>query len=308
MTKKKRTLATSIFIACEGKNTEPIYFERINEEIEENGQLAVTIYPDRNEENPKSDALGLIKEAQSRIDDYDEVWVVFDKDGYTKHKEAFELADQAINGKKINIAFSSIAFEQWVLLHYEKSSAPFPKSADIIKKLQEEEYYSEYSKKANFDIYPKLKDKTNTAIENAAWLRYTMNTQFGTIPIFELPAYTDVDRLIKRLFGIDQVIIWGSFDIQSNLGDLIITPRMVNEKLTFEITNALQVSYIINQHNLEDRVQVFDNQNIKIPITIEQTILIEPQQTRTSIIQLPAGTSGSHCHFNNNNITLKIIF
>src|SRR5919199_1185865 len=296
MTKKKRILATSIFIACEGKNTEPIYFERINEEIEENGQFAVTIYPDRNEENPKTDALGLIKEAQSRIDDYDEVWAVFDKDGYTKHKEAFELADQVINGKKINIAFSSIAFEQWVLLHYEKSSAPFPKSADIIKKLQEEVYYPDYSKKANFDIYPKLKDKTNAAIENAAWLRYTMNAQFGTTPIFELSAYTDIDRLRKRLFGIDNILIWASLEIQSNTGDLIITPRIVNEKLTFEITNTLQVSFILNLHNLDDRIQVFDNHNTKIQITIEETILIAPQQTKICIIQLPANTIGSYCH------------
>ncbi len=35
MSKKKRALRTTIFIACEGKNTEHIYFEKIVEEIED---------------------------------------------------------------------------------------------------------------------------------------------------------------------------------------------------------------------------------------------------------------------------------
>ena len=42
---------TTIFIACEGKNTEPIYFERIKEEVEECNFLAITIYPDESEGN-----------------------------------------------------------------------------------------------------------------------------------------------------------------------------------------------------------------------------------------------------------------
>ncbi|GAA4464961.1 hypothetical protein GCM10023189_44930 [Nibrella saemangeumensis] len=307
MTKKKRTPATSIFIACEGKNTEPIYFERISEEIEEMGQLVVTIYPDRNEDNPKSDALGLIKEAQSRIDDYDEVWVVFDKDGYTKHKEAFELADQLINNKKIKVAFSSIAFEQWVLLHFEKCSTPFPKSENVIKKLQEEKYYPDYSKKANFDIYPTLRDKTKIAIENAAWLRYTIKSQLVNTPIFELSSYTDIDFLVKKLFGIDNLITWASLNNQYNLDGLIITPRLMDNNLTFEITNDVNVSYLLNQNNLQDNIQVFNSQDIIIPITIEQTTLIEPGQTLLSKIQLPADAVASYCHFNHNRITLKVI-
>ena len=80
------------------KNTEPIYFERIKEEVEECNLLAIEIYPERSEESPKTDALGLVREAKSRIDYYDEVWVVFDKNGYTKHKEAFAEANEEISG------------------------------------------------------------------------------------------------------------------------------------------------------------------------------------------------------------------
>ena len=79
---KKRISPTSIFIACEGRNTEPLYFERIAEQVEDDGLLAITIYPDKDTPNPKTDALNLIREAQSKGDEFDEVWVVFDKDGY----------------------------------------------------------------------------------------------------------------------------------------------------------------------------------------------------------------------------------
>ncbi len=85
---KKRISTTTIFIACEGRNTEPLYFESIAEQVEDDGLLAITIYPDKDTPNPKTDALNLIREAQSKGDEFDEVWVVFDKDGYTKHEES----------------------------------------------------------------------------------------------------------------------------------------------------------------------------------------------------------------------------
>jgi len=113
MSKKKRVLRTTIFIACEGRNTEPIYFEKLVEEIEDQGSFAVTIYPDKRDDNPVSHALGLVQEARSRIDEFDEVWVVFDRNGYTKHKEAFDLANDPVHGKRVNIAKLA---EEWIPL------------------------------------------------------------------------------------------------------------------------------------------------------------------------------------------------
>ena len=57
----KRKPKHTIFIACEGTNTEPLYFENIKE-IEEDRDdypFSITIYPDREcDVNPKTDALG----------------------------------------------------------------------------------------------------------------------------------------------------------------------------------------------------------------------------------------------------------
>jgi hypothetical protein len=59
---------------------------------------------------------------------YSEVWAVFDKDGHPNHEEAFNLASTDIAGKKVNIAFTSIAFEYWILLHFESNDTAFVKS------------------------------------------------------------------------------------------------------------------------------------------------------------------------------------
>jgi hypothetical protein len=193
---KKHIARTSIFIACEGRNTEPLYFESIAEEIEDEGNLVVTIYPDRSHQNPKTEALGLIREAQSRGDEFDELWVVFDKNGYTKHAEAFALAEGNAHRKKVNIAFSSIAFEHWLLLHFEKCATPFAKSdckdakehtlycgtnrhtedcqgaRCVAGYIRKKGFCSDYAKSSNFSFYFKYKEKTEIALKNAAWLRF----------------------------------------------------------------------------------------------------------------------------------------
>lgn len=201
---KKRVLQRSIFIACEGSNTEPLYFEKIKEimEDEDDYPYALTIYPDKEiDENPKSDAIGLINIAKERKDQYDELWVVFDKDGYTKHKEAFELAEQ----NDIKIAFSSISFEMWVLLHFERSKESFRKSAHIIdnKFCSNESYLDDYNKSNEYNLYPKVGDRTFVAFENAAWLKNWSRSIYPNLPIYELNPYCDVDDIVRKLLLCD---------------------------------------------------------------------------------------------------------
>jgi len=191
----KRKPKHTIFIACEGTNTEPLYFENIKE-IEEDRDdypFSITIYPDREcDVNPKTDALGLVKVAIDAKSEYNEVWVVFDKDGYTKHKEAFELA----RNNEVNIAFSSISFETWILFHFERNQTQFLKSANIINdKFVNNNYIVDYNKTGEFNVYPYVSDLINKAYQNAAWIR-KINVSEN---IFDNNPYTDVDLLVKRL-------------------------------------------------------------------------------------------------------------
>lgn len=76
--------------------------------------------------------LNFVKKARDRWDEFDATWAVFDNDGHPAQKEAFALA--AEKDKPVNIAFSSRSFEQWVLLHFEKSIFPFQATTCKIRK------------------------------------------------------------------------------------------------------------------------------------------------------------------------------
>jgi hypothetical protein len=271
MSKKKRISPTTIFIACEGRNSEYIYFERIREQIEDDDVFALTVYPDKNESTPKTDVIGLIKEAQARINDFDEVWVVYDKDGYTKHKEAFDLANTPHNGKTVQIAFSSIAFEHWVLLHYEKNNNSFLK-ADckteddkpvncgtgqhpkdcmgarcVAGHLRAMGHYPGYAKKANIDIYTTIKNKIPVALENAAWLRHRMQPALAGNPFFNLNPFTDVDVLLKNLLRIEEQYIWKQQGQAASIQGVDISFAIAGTQIDVTISNNSAGAVVLNQ-------------------------------------------------------------
>jgi len=277
MSKKKRVLRTTIFIACEGRNTEPIYFEKIVEEIEDQGVFSVTIYPDKSDDSPVSHALGLVKEARSRIEDFDEVWVVFDRNGYTKHKEAFDLANESVNGKKVNIAFSSIAFEQWVLLHFIKSATAFTKSAQIVEFLRGNGYFPDYEKKAYIDTYSFLRGKTLQAMENSAWLKHDLE-KLGLLPsdpVYQLNPYTDVDVLVARLLGINERWVWGAEGAPVIFADveLLVQPQADLRTLQIAVNNLTGNTLLYNAANIHQHFFIRSDLR-NLPVTIDKTTQI----------------------------------
>jgi len=185
------------------------------------------------EEKYKAVPVRYVREAQKGLEEgtYDEVWAVFDQDGHPKHKEAFELAEAIIEGKKVSIALSSISFENWVLLHFEANKTEFLKSECkenkkslkcgtglhpndcygskcVIGYLRACNYLPEYTKGATMNIYPLIAKNTQKALGNAAWLRHQMR---NSKPIYELNPYTNMDVLVKRLLQIEEEIIWVDF-------------------------------------------------------------------------------------------------
>jgi hypothetical protein len=250
---KKRKPNISIFIACEGSNTEPLYFEKLKEIMEENDDYpyAVTTYPDKDfDENPKTDAIGLINVAIERKEDFDELWVVFDKDGYTKHKEAFELAKE----NKINIAFSSISFETWVLLHFERNNKSFSKSVNIIEEKfhKNDTHLGNYAKKGDYNLYPYIEDKTKDAFFNASWLRNWLNLANPNYTVYEVNPYTDVDSLVKKL------VLDGCFYEFREIGQSLsfdgveIAVNNVNNEYVVKITNSTCRSLVWNEFGFYD--------------------------------------------------------
>ena len=295
---KKRQLKHTIFIACEGKNTERIYFEAIGEETSDH--FAVTVYPEENTEDPTTHALGLIKEAQSRIYDFDEVWAVFDKNGYTRHPQTFALAATPINGKIVHIAFSSIAFEQWVLLHFTRSHTAYAKSAAIIQVLHNNHYFDGYAKTAYQETYITLRDSTIIALENAAWLRHHLHTS-GALPgtpVYDVNPYTDVDVLVRRLLKIDETISWVSAGHSITVGHLTFTAEITNAtSIGVTIANNGVEAIVYNDANSSHHFYLLNAAREVSTFALATTVTLLPGETKTFSLIAAASIAGKNFNF-----------
>jgi len=197
-----RAVRQRILILCEGRETEPLYFNGIKTEKRKDNPLSalrIVVYDTRINTGKELVLLAkeLKEEAKREKNEYDAIWVVIDRDGYTKHPQAFNQA----RANEIQIAFSSISFEYWFLLHFIKTTKPFTKSDEVIKHLKQDSYYTNYEK--SLDHYQKLKNLTQTAIQNAQWLR----KQVGYDTSMEdkryvFNPYTDVDILVSYLLSL----------------------------------------------------------------------------------------------------------
>lgn len=98
----------TILIVCEGENTEPSYFEQFR-------LRSAKIKPVGEGYNTKS----LVERAiELRAEsDYEQTWVVFDKDDFPAQNfhDAIQMAQQ----EGFGVAWSNQSFEYWLLLHFD---------------------------------------------------------------------------------------------------------------------------------------------------------------------------------------------
>jgi hypothetical protein len=239
-----------------------------------------------------------IANREREINDYDEVWAVFDKDGYTKHKEAFLYAKR----HGVNLAFSSIAFEHWILLHYEQNRTAFPKSQNVIDYLEQAGYFTGYSKKADIYIYPRLQHLTQTAIENVAWLRREMEKNLAACDnkIYELNPYTTVDELVMKLLDFNPVT-YGYINKTVKISDFSITvndfQRDGGITLSVCIVNHGKCSYLVN--NLCGHFYLKDEKQNKFQLVINNPIILEPSSTQDIALkfEISSATGKLRLHF-----------
>lgn len=117
-------------IVCEGKKTEPHYFESLVRnytsavrEVTVNGEGKATV--------------ALVNETVKIKDEleyrnamrFDRVWVVFDKDDFTDFNEAIHLAHKL----GFHCAWSNESFELWYLLHFEYVDTAISREDYIVK-------------------------------------------------------------------------------------------------------------------------------------------------------------------------------
>ncbi|MGW6934679.1 RloB family protein [Lentzea sp. NPDC054927] len=117
---------TRFLVLCEGRVTEPEYFEFVRNELRER---TIVIKITKNKGDPleiisvaadmRKDALVRAKRAKDYNLKYDQVWAVLDVDDHHRLPAAIDLAKK----EHINLAISNPSFELWALLHHQDQSA-----------------------------------------------------------------------------------------------------------------------------------------------------------------------------------------
>jgi hypothetical protein len=268
--KKRVIIKPVLFIACEGTSSEYQYFDSWAQTDEAlNFFERVDVYPDENEDRPKTTPYQLYEKAKKVIEDCSAnfAWIVFDKDNHPRLPETFN--DAAAAGVKI--AFSSRSFEEWVLMHFQKINTTFnateckdaagkpkncgspkvPKCAPVnclTGHIRRQKLIPNYSKKKTFDLFAAINHLTEIAFVNAAWLRFQVNASLNA----EKPAlqtinpYTDVDQLIFKLHDRSDKIEWGASETDISLKDWTINVVKIHENIVIRLSHSKPQSVALN--------------------------------------------------------------
>ncbi len=340
MMRRTRQLHRSIGIVCEGTKTENVYIFKLFEHNPALDRVQRHIIPKEvveprvvraNEKRPKralkgselfmyhelsesnyidynrykSQPLRYVREAYllKEEENCNEVWAIFDKDFHPGHKRAFEYAERW----GVNIAFNSLSFEQWVLLHYEKSIRTFnlvqckthgrtrrcgyhtlckDQGNECLCGYLRRSHISDYSK-SDDQLYGRLLPLVGHAVENAAWLRFQY--QSTSDKIYKFNPYCNMDRLVLRLLNIDSTHIfpveWFALqqllelsegllvEVEVDDGRALVTLRNDGFRAQMLHPNSIYTSkeYGLFRHNYDLKVVVEPNE--QVVITIENSAL-----------------------------------
>lgn len=160
-------------IICEGKQTEPNYFNGLKQAINKKyGDKVDVMIPSIDIKGTGMNTTSLVNYTKRAVNYankvYGQVWVVFDKDEYSD-----EQFNSAIRNCDYNVAWSNPNFELWILSHFKKVNKYVSKDNVIIEldKEFEKSGLGKYSKNDK-DIFEKItKDnKLHTAIKNCEYM------------------------------------------------------------------------------------------------------------------------------------------
>jgi hypothetical protein len=193
--KGQRIPTKTILILCEGKETEPNYFEGIKStrrlrtvriEIVRGGEDLVT-------------PINLVNTALERIrlldwdNERDEAWCVFDMEAAGTNPT---LKQAVLRAKgKIRLAISNPACEYWFLIHFVSTNREFKDADEVIQVLKN--HIPNYSKK--IAVYNYLEKHTQQGLSHAKRLRGQAEHHWEDFP----NPSTGIDQLVQLLLTLD---------------------------------------------------------------------------------------------------------
>lgn len=199
-TKNKKPLISAIHIFCEGEKTEPYYIKGYVSHFHSENKNIIVV-----EETKKNTPVQLVQvavEHKANCVKGDVYWVVFDRESVRKYSYELHLSARKMAAdNNVEIAFSNVCFEFWLLLHLKYTTAGYESCTDLLKRSQlipllKEKGISDYDK-GFINLFDLLKDDIPTAFKNAEKVKNNaINTAENgkTSPCFLNP-YTDVHEL-----------------------------------------------------------------------------------------------------------------
>ena len=161
--KSKRLAPANYLIVCEGKQTEPNYFNGLKKKINKNyGSKVDVLIPNIEIKGTGENTTALVKYTDKFVNysnkRYGQVWVVFDK---------------AIKTCDYNVAWSNPNFELWLLSHFKKVNRYISKDS-VLQELSKEfqkKGLGEYTKN-DTNIFEKVtsEERLHTAIKNCEYM------------------------------------------------------------------------------------------------------------------------------------------
>lgn len=175
--RSKKLAPANYLIVCEGKQTEPNYFNGLRKKINEKyGSKVDVLIPNIEVKGTGKNTTDLVKYTDKYVNyankRYGQVWVVFDKDDYSD-----EQFDKAIRTCDYNVAWSNPNFELWLLSHLKRVSRVISKDEILDELGKEFQKYGLGTYKKNDDkIFEKVTSdgKLYTVIKNCEYME-TLN-------------------------------------------------------------------------------------------------------------------------------------
>ncbi len=195
---QSRELKPRLHIFCEGEKTEPNYLNGYIERCFPGTTLTKV------EKTDKTTPVQLVDEAiaaknHRNTPEEDVFWVIYDRESAIKYPPALhnKARDKAAaNG--INIAFSNVCFEVWVLLHFQETVPPCDSYDDLRKRTPLTTYIPKYDKgeKRQYtadEVASARKNSVRLNEQTTAAANSTWNKEHQWNP------YTDVYKLLDAI-------------------------------------------------------------------------------------------------------------
>jgi hypothetical protein len=184
-----RTVKQTFLIVCEGEVTEPEYFNSFrltSANVKAIGKGMNTI-------SLVKEAIAIRDIEKRRNRNYDQCWVVFDKDDLTDSD--FNAAIQMAQANGFHVAYSNQAFEFWFLLHFNlyQGAIHGNRYAEMLTHLLGFKYGK--AKGDSVKVFNVIYPRTRMAIDNA---KNVLKAFDGSNPAKE-ESSTTVHQLVERL-------------------------------------------------------------------------------------------------------------